>query len=112
MPNSHAGSSRSDDSQLTLLGLVDVSEVEEIAEPALTAADAEALREERRFRRLLARKERLGDLSGMAACYIRIGDIYLARGDSEEAGDMYRKSLQLARAASKTGAGISPSELL
>ena len=33
-------------------------------------------KEERRYRRLLSRKERLGDLSGQAACYIRLGDIF------------------------------------
>jgi tetratricopeptide (TPR) repeat protein len=129
MSNSHAGSSRSDDSQLSLmgpgfdptnlglglglgLGLAEVPESEEIADPAITEADAEALRQERRFRRLLARKERLGDLSGMAACYIRLGDVFLARGDSEQAGEMYRKSLKLARAAAKAGAGIDPAELI
>jgi tetratricopeptide (TPR) repeat protein len=57
------------------------------------------LAEERRYRRILARKERQGDLAAMAACYIRLGDLLLSRGDSEEAGEHYRRALNLSRAA-------------
>ncbi len=67
--------------------------------------------EERRYRRILARKEKLGDLFGMAACYIRLGDLYLARGDSEQAGDLYRKSLRLARAANTARKSLAPEDL-
>ncbi len=100
---------RSDD-QLSLLALVEEPAATKSALSAL--ADDEAAREERRYRRLLARKERLGDLSGMAACYIRLGDVFLARGDSEQAGDMYRKSLQLARAANSASKRVAPGDLL
>jgi len=67
--------------------------------------------EERRYRRILARKEKLGDLFGMAACYIQLGDLYLARGESEQAGDLYRKSLRLARAANTARKSLAPEDL-
>jgi hypothetical protein len=105
---SHAEAGRgSSDEQLSLLALV-----EEPVGASASTAKIEADREERRYRRLIARKERMGDLSGMAACYIRLGDVFLARGDSEQAGDMYRKSLQLARSANNASKGVSPDELL
>ena len=99
--------------QLSLLSLVEDSAASSPPR-ARRAASAEQPedKEERRYRRLLARKERLGDLSGMAACYIRLGDIHLARGDSEEAGEMYRKSLKLARAATSASKGVAKSDLL
>ena len=55
--------------------------------------------EERRLRRLLARKQKQSDLAGMAACYIHLGDLLLGRGESEEAGDHYRRALALSREA-------------
>lgn len=55
--------------------------------------------EERRYRRILARKQQQGDLAAMAGCYIRLGDLLLARGDSEEAGEHYRRALALSREA-------------
>ena len=55
--------------------------------------------EERRLRRLLARKQKQSDLAGMAACYIHLGDLMLNRGDSEEAGEHYRRALSLSREA-------------
>jgi tetratricopeptide (TPR) repeat protein len=55
--------------------------------------------QERRFRRILLRKQQQGDLAGMAAAYIHLGDLLLARGDSEEAGEHYRRALDLSRQA-------------
>ena len=55
--------------------------------------------EEQRYRRLLKRKHRQGDLSGVAACFIQLGDLLLRRGDSESAGDMYRQALTFSRQA-------------
>jgi len=106
MSNTHAGNARPD-RQLSLLTIVE-------AEPPsrLAAENVDEAREEKRFRRMLARKERLGDLSGMAACYIRLGDLFLSRGDSEQAGEMYRKSLKLARAANSAKQGIARDDLL
>lgn len=63
---------------------------------ALSAASRTA---ERRLRRLLARKQQRSDLAGMAACYIHLGDLMLSRGDSEEAGEHYRRALSLSREA-------------
>lgn len=103
------------DLQLSLLSLVDAEEKAPKGQSRVKTADATLEdREERRYRRLLARQERLGDISGMAACYIRLGDIFLARGDSEQAGEMYRKSLKLARALSSdhAGKGKTPQDLL
>ena len=54
---------------------------------------------ERRFRRILLRKQQQGDLAGMAACHIHLGDLLLSRGDSEEAGEHYRQALALSRQA-------------
>lgn len=113
MSHAHFHHSGSDDGQLSLLGLVEVeSTTTSPATDAETSADGDTERAEKRYRRLLSRKERMGDLSGMAACYIRLGDVFLARGDSEQAGDMYRKSLKLARAASSAGQGLPPHDLL
>jgi hypothetical protein len=99
--------------QLSLLSLVEDSSGPRMTTAATARAGLDpADKEERRYRRLLSRKERLGDLSGQAACYIRLGDIFLSRGDSEQAGEMYRKSLKLARAASSASKGIERSELL
>lgn len=47
----------------------------------------------------------------MAACYIRLGDLYLARGESEQAGDLYRKSLRLARQANTARKTLLPEDL-
>lgn len=63
-----------------------------------TEADDSA-QKERRFRRILLRKQQQGDLAGMAACYIHLGDLLLGRGDSEEAGEHYRRALDLSRKA-------------
>ena len=63
-----------------------------------TEADRIA-QDERRYRRMLARKQKQGDLAGMAACYIGLGDLLLGRGDSEEAGEYYRHALALSREA-------------
>lgn len=113
MPTSHAAGFAPAD-QLSLLSLVEDSSGPRIPDgTAARRADLDpADKEERRYRRLLSRKERLGDLSGMAACYIRLGDIFLSRGDSEQAGEMYRKSLKLARAASSTSKSVDRNELL
>ena len=62
------------------------------------AGDTE-LGSERRLRRILQRKQQQGDLAGMAACYIKMGDLLLNRGDSEEAGEYYRQALSLSRQA-------------
>jgi len=78
----------------------------ELDSPALSQ------KEERRYRQLLKKKERLGDLAGMAACYIHLGDVHLSRGDSEAAGELYRKSLSLARAASQARKSYARNELL
>lgn len=106
----HEGHSRSD-LQLSLLSLVDGGEQSHTLPLSATAERSVEDQQERRYRRLLARKERLGDLQGMAACYIRLGDLFLARGDSEEAGEMYRKSLKLARDANNASKRVPPSEL-
>lgn len=45
------------------------------------------------------RKQQQGDLAGMAACYIKLGDLRLENGDSEEAGECYRQALLLSRQA-------------
>ena len=34
-----------------------------------------------------------------AACFLRLGDLELARGDSELAGDLYRRALKLSQTA-------------
>lgn len=86
----------------------------EVSLAALSADEEEgrtSAQEERRYRRILARKEKLGDLFGMAACYIHLGDLFLARGESEQAGDLYRKSLRLARAANNAQKKLSPDDL-
>lgn len=62
------------------------------------SGDAE-LGSERRLRRILQRKQQQGDLAGMAACYIKLGDLLLSQGDSEEAGEHYRQALSLSRQA-------------
>ena len=49
------------------------------------------------YRRFLLRKEEEGDRVAMAACYLEIGDLYLARGESDRAGEMYRRSLEISR---------------
>lgn len=55
-----------------------------------------------RLLRLLRRKQQRGDLAGMAACYIHLGDLMLARGDTEAAGEMYRQALHHSREAHET----------
>ncbi len=49
------------------------------------------------FRHTLSEKESQGDFGGMAACYLHLGDAYLAKGEAEKAEAMYRKSLALSR---------------
>lgn len=82
------------------------------ASVASPATGALSDRDYRRLSRALSQKERLGDLAGMASCYIQLGDLLLARGDSEAAGDMYRRSLRLARAAQDARRGLRPDELI
>lgn len=68
---------------------------------------SDADRAYRRLARELVQKQKRDDLAGMAACFIQIGDLLLSRGDSEGAGDMYRKALRLSRAANSGGPGQS-----
>ena len=79
--------------------------------PSVASAAPMGDRDYRRLSRALSQKERLGDLAGMASCYIQLGDLLLARGDSEAAGDMYRRSLRLARAAQDARRGLRPEDL-
>lgn len=67
--------------------------------PARSDFAATSATSERRFRRILLRKQQQGDLAGMAACYIGLGDLLLSRGESEEAGEHYRQALSLSRQA-------------
>jgi tetratricopeptide (TPR) repeat protein len=67
---------------------------------------------ERRHRRELLRCEKQGDLAGMASSYIQLGDLFLAQGDSERAGEMYRRSLKLARDAGTASLRLAKDELL
>jgi hypothetical protein len=109
MSNSAAAPVGGDHPQLALLTVSeDPASLPQIEIDVVT----DSSREERRYRRLLARKERLGDLSGMASCYIQLGDLCLAQGDSEGAGDMYRKSLKLARAANQQGQKLRPGDMI
>jgi tetratricopeptide (TPR) repeat protein len=80
------------------LELAIVSPSTPVAARPCSEADLVA-QKERRYRRILARKQKQGDLAGMAACYIRLGDLLLSRGDSEEAGEHYRRALSLSRQA-------------
>lgn len=50
-----------------------------------------------RYGEHLRRKQGEGDQAAVAACYLDIGDLYLSCGDSERAGEMYRRSLQVSR---------------
>lgn len=50
-----------------------------------------------RARRMLELKEQQHDPRGVAACYLRLGDAYLACGEGEKAEEAYRASLSLAR---------------
>jgi hypothetical protein len=51
------------------------------------------------LRRQLVKSRRRGDLVEQAACYLRLGDIQLTRGDTELAGDLYRQALKLSQTA-------------
>lgn len=70
-------------------------------EPTAADSDSELGRQrlEAKLRRVLRRKQERGDLAGMAACFIHLGDILLARGQAEEAGEMYRRALHSSREA-------------
>ena len=54
-------------------------------------------RQTKRLQTLLRKAHRRGDLRLEATCLIRLGDLALREGDSEEAGDLYRRALQLSR---------------
>jgi tetratricopeptide (TPR) repeat protein len=69
------------------------------ANSALPDEETERQRLEARLRRVLRRKQERGDLAGMAACFIHLGDLLLAAGRAEEAGEMYRQALHLSREA-------------
>lgn len=79
------------------LALLPSSASEQPSRAGFTADPSAA--SERRFRRILLRKQQKGDLAGMAACYIHLGDLLLSRGESEEAGEHYRQALLLSRQA-------------
>lgn len=55
-------------------------------------------RPERRLRKALRAAQQDGDLVEQAACCLRLGDMLLARGQSETAGVLYRKALKLSQA--------------
>lgn len=65
-------------------------------------AETDRQRLEARLRRVLRRKMERGDLAGMAACFIHLGDLLLAAGRAEEAGEMYRQALHRSREAHET----------
>lgn len=69
------------------------------ANAPLPDAETERQRLEARLRRVLRRKQERGDLAGMAACFISLGDLLLAAGRAEEAGEMYRQALHRSRDA-------------
>lgn len=46
-----------------------------------------------------------GDIMGVAACYLDIGDLLLGRGQTEQAGEMYRLSLEASRRATLSPQG-------
>ena len=50
-----------------------------------------------RYQDFLRRKQAEGKQAEVAACYLQIGDLYLGCGESERAGEMYRKALELSR---------------
>lgn len=62
-------------------------------------AETDRHRLEARLRRVLRRKQERGDLAGMASCFIHLGDLLLAAGRAEEAGEMYRQALHRSREA-------------
>jgi hypothetical protein len=57
-----------------------------------------------RFGEVLGRKQAQGDQAAVAACYLEIGDLYLSCGDSERAGEMYRRALQVSRGLGRSAA--------
>ena len=57
-----------------------------------------------RYGEFIQRKHAQGDQAAVAACYLEIGDLYLSCGDSERAGEMYRRSLQVSRCMGRSGA--------
>ncbi|MCS6913669.1 MAG: tetratricopeptide repeat protein [Myxococcales bacterium] len=64
-----------------------------------------------RCQRQLLRRQAAGDARGVAACYLQLGDLYLASGELEQAEQMYRRSLEIARHLEQpTGAaeGVRP----
>lgn len=61
-------------------------------------------------RRQLVKSQRRGDLVEQAACYLRLGDIQLSRGDSELAGDLYRQALKLSQTAHDSRQAVARSK--
>jgi hypothetical protein len=82
------------------LGLQTVTETL-LASP-VSDATLSLRRQEQQTRRQLLLSRKRGDLVEQAACWLRLGDIELARGDSERAGDLYRHALKLSQAAHET----------
>ena len=79
------------------LGLQQVTET--LQQTPASAASLSLRKQEQQTRRLLAKSRQRGDLVEQAACFLRLGDLELARGDSELAGDLYRRALKLSQTA-------------
>ncbi len=79
------------------LGLQSVAESQ--PQPFLPDPALSLRQQELQLRRQLRRSERSGDLVEQAACYLSLGDIELSRGDSEQAGELYRRALKLSQSA-------------
>lgn len=75
--------------------------LESVAEPRtqVPLAELSLRQQELLLRRQLAKSRRRSDLVEQAACYLRLGDIQLTRGDTELAGDLYRQALKLSQSA-------------
>lgn len=67
--------------------------------PSLPGPELSLRQQEQKLRRQLRASLRLGDLVQQAACYLSLGDIELSRGDSERAGELYRRALKLSQTA-------------
>ncbi len=80
--------------QLGLLPVAQTQPQPSILDPALSLRQQEL-----HLRRQLRRSVRSGDLVEQAACYLSLGDIELSRGDSEQAGELYRRALKLSQSA-------------
>ena len=79
------------------LGLMTVGE--SLPQSPFSDAHPSLRQQELAVRRQLVKSLRRGDLVEQAACYLRLGDIQLSRGDSELAGDLYRQALKLSPTA-------------